>query len=368
LEGSLVAIEVKTGNVLALVGGRDFHSSRYDRVTQARRPPGSAFKPIVFAAALERGYAPGNVLDALDAPISTASGDWLPEGEHEASQYTLRSALKVSSNRAAAQLMQRVGISSAIDISRRLGITSPLPVVPSLALGTGEVTLLELTAAYAAFANRGLVASPRFISRVEDRYGQVLWEESALTRRALSESTAFLMSTMLADVINGGTAAAARRAGFRLPAAGKTGTSENYADAWFVGYTPKIVAGVWFGYDRPSTIQRRGFAGVVAVPAWADFMKRATASDKAEWLAMPAGVERVEVCRLSGQRAVEGCRLAATVEQVVWEASDTGVPYPRVIPAGGVFEEYFAVGTAPWDTCAIHSAYAAFDSRDGLQP
>jgi penicillin-binding protein 1A len=170
-----------SGDVLALVGGRDFAASSFNRATQARRQAGSAFKPIIFAAALERGYGPGTLLQHLDRPIAAAGGPWLPSGQNERAEYTLRRALRVSSNRAAAALLQQVGISTALYYASRMGISSRLPPVPSLALGTGEVTLLELTAAYTAFANQGSVASPRLITRVEDAEGRLLF--SAPERR-----------------------------------------------------------------------------------------------------------------------------------------------------------------------------------------
>ena len=154
LEAALVAIDPRTGHVLALVGGRDFHTSSFNRAMQAKRQPGSAFKPLLFAAAIEQGYTPSSQVTGMDTPIHTAQGDWLPSGEHEATSYTLRQALTVSSNRAAARVMQLVGIPTTQTYARRLGISSPLPAVPSLALGTGEVTLLDLTSAYGAFANK----------------------------------------------------------------------------------------------------------------------------------------------------------------------------------------------------------------------
>ncbi len=300
--------------MLALVGGRNFSESPYNRATQARRQPGSAFKPIIYAAALERGYAPGSMLRDLDTPIGGYGAEWLPGGEHENSEYTLRSALQVSSNRAAAQVLQHVGIGAAVDYAHRLGINSQLPSVPSLALGTGEVTLLELTAAYGVFANEGMLAAPRFISRIEDANGLTVWSSPVDSRRAVSSTTAFLMSSMLADVVSGGTASSARGAGFTRPAGGKTGTTDNYADAWFIGYTPHLVAGVWFGLDTPAPIMNRGFAGVVAVPAWARFMKAATTNDKPDWYAVPADVEKVAICRLSGARATDACRHAHPID------------------------------------------------------
>ena len=372
LQGSFVAMDPITGDVRALVGGRDFRASSFNRATQAHRQAGSAFKPIIYAAALERGYSPGTVLRDLDAPIGEGRDSWLPTGGHEQSEYTLRGALKVSSNRAAAQLLQQVGVSTAVYYAQRLGIESQLPMVPSLALGTGEVTLLELTAAYTAFANHGSVASPRLITRVEDGSGISLYTAEERHTQAISPTTAYLMSSMLSDVINAGTGAGARAAGFKLPAAGKTGTTDNYADAWFVGYTPHLVAGVWFGLDQPAPIMRGGFAGVVAVPAWGRFMKAATSGDKPDWYEMPGDVEKVAICRLSGARATEACRHQADVYTV---ANGSGSPQlvpvdamsdqddvqrARALPPGQspVYEDLFPIGAVPSDLCPLHNPSA----------
>jgi len=296
------------------VGGRDFHDSRFNRATQARRQPGSAFKPLLFAAAIEQGYSPGTVIDGLTNPIAAVGGPWLPKDGHgTAETYTLRRALTVSSNRAAAQLMRTIGVASTIDYARRFGITSSLAPVPSLAIGTGELTLLELTSAYSAFANDGMVATPVLVRRVDDRTGERLWQTRVSTHRAVSSETAFLMSSMLGDVVQRGTASVARTLGFKLPAAGKTGTTDDFRDVWFVGYTPHLVAGVWFGFDVPSKIMNEGFAATVAVPAWATFMKQATANSKPDWFKAPAGVRRVTLCRLSGQLATDECRLQGEV-------------------------------------------------------
>src|SRR5690606_16263198 len=178
-------------HVIALVGGRDFHESSYNRATQAHRQPGSAFKPFVFAAAVERGWAPGTKLTSLDTPIG--DGTWMPGGDHEAESYTLRRALTVSSNRAAAQLMQQVGMSSTLYTARRMGIESDLPAVPSLALGTGEVTLMEMVSAYGVFANEGVWTRPTMITRVEDGDGNEVWSAPFDQRRALSTGAAYLM-------------------------------------------------------------------------------------------------------------------------------------------------------------------------------
>jgi penicillin-binding protein 1A len=358
LQGSLVSMDPKTGDVFALVGGRDFAASSFNRATQARRQAGSTFKPIIYAAALERGYAPGSLLRDLDTPIEAGpGGEWLPEGEHERSEYTLRGALKVSSNRAAAQLLQQVGVTTAVHFAHRLGIGSELPPVPSLALGTGEVTLLELTAAYSAFANAGWVATPRLMTRVEDADGVAIWHAPEQRKQAISATTAYLMSSMLSDVVSSGTAANARAAGFRLPAAGKTGTTDDYADAWFIGYTPRLLTGVWFGLDRPAPIMRGGFGGVVAVPAWAQFMRDATKGTKPQWYSMPSDVEKVAICRLSGARASEACRhpewyapVVASSFSPAWHESAS----ERELEEPPVYEDLFPVGSVPSQPCPMH--------------
>jgi membrane carboxypeptidase/penicillin-binding protein len=316
------------------------------------------------------------VLARLDEPIMTDRGPWLPGGEHERTEYTLRTALKISSNRAAAHLLQQVGIGQAAYYAQRLGIASQLPSVPSLALGTGGVTLLELTSAYGVFANHGLAVAPRLILRVDDRDGHAIFDDPGAVHQALTPATAFLMSSMLADVLTSGTATGARAAGFKLPAAGKTGTADNFTDAWFIGYTPHLVTGVWFGMDKPAPIMNRGFAAVVAVPAWAEFMKQATAKDPPDWFDVPPDVEKVTICRVSGLRATDGCR-HGTVAPGYVQAGLTelpGVPVgdsaavgtsghavaPAVAarPAFGVYDEYFPIGAAPSETCPVHGTHA----------
>ena len=355
LQGALVALDPTTGHVRALVGGRDFLESRFNRAVQAKRQAGSAFKPFVFAAALEAGQSPATVITNLNDPILTAQGEWVPEDEHTtASSMTLRTALRTSSNRAAVQLLNTVGISNAVQYARKLNVGTP-PSVPSLALGAGDVTLLSLTAAYGAFADRGYVRVPTFIRRVEDSEGKVLYTETGGAERAVSESTAFLMSSMLSDVINHGTAYRARQAGFTLPAAGKTGTTNDYVDAWFVGYTPKLVTGVWIGFDQPKSIISNGYAGELAVPIWAGFMKAATKGQKADWLERPANVTGVNVCRVSGKLPNSGCD---SVEVV----SRDGFVETRSM----IYTEYFVKGTAPGNVCPLHEAPSFLDRIAGV--
>jgi penicillin-binding protein 1A len=236
-----------------------------------------------------------------------------------------------SSNRAAVHLLQRVGLGPTLDLANRVGLEE-LPRVPSLALGTGEVSLLDLTSAYTAFANGGVLQPPVFVRRIEDHTGRVLYRGESIGRRVLSESTAFLMASMLSDVVNHGTGYSARQAGFTLPAAGKTGTTDDHSDAWFIGFTPRLAAGVWVGYDRPQPIGRRAFASVVAVPAWARFMKQATDGSKSEWIARPSGVVHIRRCTASGALATEYCELH-----------------------GEVVDDLVSIGRSP-DLCTLHNS------------
>ena len=343
LEGALVALDPQTGEVRALVGGRSFESSHFNRAIQAKRQPGSAFKPFVFATALEQGWSPASIVDRLDEPIQTLQGAWMPEDEHATTpSMTLRTALRTSSNRAAVRLLEEVGIPQTVDYARRLGVGS-VPSVPSLALGSGEVTLEGMTAAYATFASGGLHRVPQVIRRVEDGEGEVVYQAPVEAERVISENTAFLISSMLSDVINYGTAWQARRVGFQLPAAGKTGTTNDYVDAWFVGYTPKLVTGVWIGFDRPRTIIGGGYASDVAVPLWGRFMKAATKGDRPEWFRTPKGLIGVAVCRISGMLPDGGC---SDVEVV----SDSGEVSHRSM----VITDYFPRGKAPSQVCPLH--------------
>jgi 1A family penicillin-binding protein len=351
LQGALVAMDPETGAVRAMVGGRDFPESHFNRATQAKRQSGSAFKPFVYAAALEAGYSPASVITDLDLPISTLEGAWMPEDGHSsATSMTLRSALRISSNRAAVRLLGAIGIPAAVSYAQKLNVGTP-PSVPSLALGTSDVTLMSLTAAYGAFANEGMVRTPVLVRRVEDRDGKVLYADAGKSQRAITEATAFLMSSMLADVINAGTAYKARQSGFTLPAAGKTGTTNDYVDAWFVGYTPHLVTGVWVGFDQPQTIVPNGYAAELAVPIWGAFMKTATKGDKPDWFARPANVVGVNVCRLSGKLPNYGCTNVVT-------ADENG----NLASKSLVYTDYFVKGTQPTTSCPLHPGGVTIDA------
>ena len=257
---------------------------------------------------------------------------------------TIRTALRTSSNRAAVRMLETVGLERTVSYAKDMGVGT-VPNVPSLALGSGEMTLASMTSAYAAFAHNGIVNDVVFIKRVEDQEGTVLFQANANPRRAISETTAFMMATMLADVIDAGTGFRARSVGFTFPAAGKTGTTNDFVDAWFVGFTPKLVSGVWVGFDKPRTIFKNGFAGQLAVPMWARFMKEATKASGPVWFEPPPNVVAVEVCRLSGDLPVAGCRNAASVG-----------PTGEVAYKSMVYTDYFVRGTEPTRTCAIHAA------------
>ena len=344
LQAALVALDPTTGEVRAMVGGRNFDQSRFNRATQARRQAGSAFKPFVYASALEQGFTPANVITGLDTPIATLQGAWVPDDHGGSGAMTMRAALKTSSNRAAVQLLQQIGIPTAVRYAQRLGIGG-LPEVPSLALGSGEVTLISMTSAYSAFANQGMFTAPALIRRVDDSSGRVLYMSSTREDRALSEATAFIMTSMMSDVINGGTAWQARRVGFTLPAAGKTGTTNDYRDAWFIGFTPHLVTGVWIGYDMPRTIIANGYAGELAVPLWGRFMTVATRNDKPDRFTMPATVVPVTICRLSGKLPTAGCESAVMFDR-------DGNPTDRSM----LYTEYFVRGTEPTEYCPLHSS------------
>lgn len=347
LQGALVAIDPRNGHVRALVGGRDFDDSTFDRAVDAQRQAGSTYKPFVFAAALEAGMDPATQLTDLNATVRVSGGRWRPNAERgdESDVMTMRAALRTSNNRAAVRVLERVGLNEAAAMATRLGLAPP-PRVPSMVLGSGEVSLLGMTTAYTAFANGGLIHEPVFVRRVEDRDGNVLWQHQSDSRRALSETTAFLMADMLADVVNRGTGARARSEGFTLPAGGKTGTTDDYKDAWFVGFTPSLVTGVWTGFDRPRTIAPGGYATSLAVPIWARFMKDATRSDSPSWISPPPDVVSVQVCLRSGLRPTDGCELATLTEHT----ADDGVGY-----------EFFHAGHEPTEFCPLHGGRSFFE-------
>ena len=290
LQAALVAIDPATGNVLALVGGRDYQRSPFNRASRSRRQPGSAFKPFVFAAALERDMSPVTVLAGDGEPV------------------TLRSALIESNNDAAMLLQQAVGTRSVLRLASDVGLPN-LPDVPSLALGAGVVTPLAMTAAYSVFPNGGFAVRPRDIIRVRDADGATALQQRVETERVISPQVAFQMVSMLSDVVDRGTAAPVRRLGVRFPVGGKTGTTDDYKDAWFVGFSSSIVAGVWVGFDRPEPIGRDAYGARYALPIWADFMQRAARVRPPAVFERPAGLQEETLCAITYRKPVDGCPL-----------------------------------------------------------
>ncbi len=310
LEGAFVAIDPATGNVLAMVGGGNYARSTFNRVTHGRRQPGSTFKPFVYAAALELGYSPVSVLKDLDAVSAPAAGDpeWSPhnaEGE-SATTLTLREALVESNNVAAVALQQSVGSAAVLRLASTAGLEN-MPDVPSLALGTGVVTPLDLTAAYTMFPGGGVVVAPRGILAVVDGHGDEVFSSEIRSRRVMGEPAAFQMLTMLRDVVDRGTGSQARTLGVKGPVGGKTGTTDAYHDAWFVGFSSSIVAGVWVGFDTPASIGRDAYAARIAVPMWSDFMKRVAVARPPAPFPVPPGLTTEDLCRVSHVRPVEQC-------------------------------------------------------------
>ncbi len=313
VQGAFVAIDNRTGDILALVGGKDFSRWKFNRATQAMRQPGSTFKPFVYVAAIAEGLHPSDKM--YDTPIALTipgSDVWSPQnfdGEF-LGEMSMRKGLAMSRNLIAIKLLQMIGPPKAIEYARKFGITSPLTPNAALAIGTSEVTLLELTSAYTTFANVGIHVEPRFITRVVDRYGNVLEENNVSPRRSVADAgETFVTLSMLRSVMDDpqGTAASARPRGFTRPAAGKTGTSDNFADNWFVGMTPQITAGTWIGYDDKTSIGYNQAGSTNALPIWVAFMTAAHENLPVEDFIEPAGVIHQTVCAESGKLATSAC-------------------------------------------------------------
>jgi 1A family penicillin-binding protein len=309
LQAALVALDPHTGNLLAMVGGSDFATTTFNRATRSRRQPGSAFKPFVYAAALERGLSPVSKITGLkQVAIAAPQGVWIPRDERatEQDEMTLRAALLESSNAAAVLLQQQVGSGPVLRLASDLGVEDQ-PDVPSLALGSGLVSPLDLTAAYSVFPNLGYRVRPRGITAVFNASGDRVRQVHVEREQILSEQVAFQMVTMLQDVVDRGTGAAARRLGVRGAVGGKTGTTNDYRDAWFVGFSSSVVVGVWVGFDQPERIGAGGSGARAALPIWADFMRRTARRLPADPIAPPANLRPQEMCTISYQRPVQGC-------------------------------------------------------------
>jgi penicillin-binding protein 1A len=313
LQGAVVALDVATGDVTAWVGGRDFRHSRFDRVRSSRRQTGSAFKPFVYAAALAKGHVLTERLP--DEPIQIALDRrrvWEPknyDGEYDG-EVTMREALVRSKNVPTVRLAESVGLADVAEAARRSGILSAIDVTPAMPLGTVALNPFELATAYGAFAGLGQAAEPRMVLRVEDEEGQeVMAAAPPRVHRLLDAGVAFLVTNVLEDAVDRGTGTAVRAAGFSAPVAGKTGTTNDSTDAWFVGYTPQTVAAVWIGFDEPRRIMGAANGGRLAAPVWGRMMRRATAGRPStpRWKA-PANVVQAWVDGPSGVPLAAECR------------------------------------------------------------
>jgi penicillin-binding protein 1A len=330
-------MDARTGDVLALIGGRDFDDSQFNRATQARRQPGSAFKPFVYTAALSAGYPPSHRL--MDRPLRYVLDNgrvWEP-GNYDGTfrgVVSMRQALTQSRNVPTVRLANEVGLSRVLGTAEQFGLGN-MPSNPSVVLGTAEVTPLQLTAAFGAFATLGSRPEPRFVSRVLDTNGMIVWSQQPEAHRIVDPAVAFIATSMMQDVVNRGTGTGVRAGGFTGAAAGKTGTTQDASDVWFVGFTPEIVGTVWIGFDRRQRILRGATGGELAAPIWGRMMRRITTSTGG-WTA-PAGIVERTVDEM-GSIVSEGC-----------------------VPQGGTYTEYFITGTAPSGNC-YPQGYAYSDS------
>ncbi len=333
IQGAMVAIDPRNGDIRALTGGRRYERGNYNRALKAKRQPGSAFKPFVYVSALSAGYSPGS--DVRDEPVEVVQGRavWAPANysDEYLGLITFRRALMRSSNAAAVRVSQTIGLRSIIDNAHRMGIDSEIPNYPSVALGALNVTPLELVRAYAPFANGGFRVTPRLVKRIDSREGKVLWSgEVAPLQRVISPADAYELTSMLRAVVDYGTGRPVRDYGAKGMIAGKTGTTNDGNDVWFVGYTPTVVAAFWFGYDEPHSISYQASGGRLASPAWAEFYTRGWKEQPAEgaWQPPPEVSEAIMIDPTTGWIAGEWC------------------------PARKL--EYFKPGTGPRQECLEH--------------
>jgi penicillin-binding protein 1A len=337
LQGAFLAMDPRDGSVRALVGGRQFDDSKFNRMTQALRQPGSTFKPIVYSAAIENGRTPATIID--DAPITlpqVAGDQWTPQnydGKFEG-PIPLRRALYMSRNLPAIRTGMELGEQTVIDMAKRFGITSTIPPYPSIAIGSADVFPIEMISAYSAFANLGVRTAANAIRRVENQSGEVLWEPQPVRAQVMSAPEAWLMVSMMKDVVQRGTAAGSVGSRFFVPSGGKTGTTNDGADVWYIGYTADLVAGVWMGFDRPQKIKGNAQGGELAAPAYTSFMTEIYRRRPAppDW-PRPEGITTREIDRTTGELANPYC------------------------PPDSVVTEYFIAGTEPIQECTVHSPF-----------
>lgn len=310
IQGAMVVMDPATGYVLSLIGGRDYKHSLFNRAVQSRRQAGSAFKPFLYTAAIDNGFLPSDFV--FDLPMIKELGGevYAPKNYDETfmGKISLRQALKMSRNVASLNLCQEVGPFSVVEYAYQMGIESELQPVLSVALGSSGVSLLEMVRAYSTIANLGEKVTPIFIRKVVDRYGNTVYENRIVKQRVLSEPTAYIVLDMLKSVFDpGGTAYYARRTGFQKPAAGKTGTTDDFKNAWFIGFVKELNVGVWVGFDYPKTIGKGASGGALALPIWTEFMKTVCDTTMDYEFTVPEDIEFRYICSESGDLATSRC-------------------------------------------------------------
>ena len=347
LQGAFLAVDPRNGAVRALVGGRDFDDSKFNRATQALRQPGSTFKPIVYADAVQNGRPPSYMLDDSPLTVTDMGGqDWTPQNYDLKFEgpIPLRRSLYLSRNVSTIKLGMELGPQSVIDMARKFGISTPIPPYPSIYIGAADVLPLELVAGYTAFANLGIRTQPFGILRVEDGQGNVIWQPEPVRTPIMSPEEAWIMVDMMKDVVQHGTAyGAVWDAGFHIPAGGKTGTTNDGTNVWYVGYTADLVAGVWMGFDRPQKIKANAQGGVLAAPAWTSFMTEVyrRRPSPPDWPRPEAIITR-EIDVTNGLLANPFC------------------------PAEVRRTEVYIPGTEPIRECDIHTPYGTIDSTGAI--
>jgi penicillin-binding protein 1A len=338
LQGLVVTIEAKTGQIRTMIGGRDFGDSKFNRATQALRQPGSTFKPITFSAALEAGYPLSHVMvdDSLSLLIKPDEPPWTPQNydlEFDGPM-TLRRALYLSRNIIAIKLGMELGEQAVVSEAAKFGISTRVPAVPSIHIGSADVIPLEMIAAYTTFANLGVRTVPNSILRVEDRSGKIIWQPAVRSVAVLDSAHAWLMTDALRDVVRHGTAVGSVGSRINFPAGGKTGTTNDGFDVWFIGFTPDLVTGVWIGFDQPRKIKSNAQGGVLAAPAWTAMMREVyeRRALPAAW-PRPSGLSALDIDKTTGYKATPFC------------------------PKDVHYIESFIPGTEPTGFCPIHSPF-----------
>jgi penicillin-binding protein 1A len=341
VQGALFAMEAQTGRVRAMVGGRDFATSQFNRAVQAKRQPGSAFKPIIYAAALDWGMTPSTII--LDAPyLSSVNPDeeiWRPKNFKETffGPTLFRTALVQSRNVITVKILKQIGVPYVISYAKRMGIDSELSADLSLALGSSGLSLAELTRAYAAFANGGSLVDPVFIHRVVDRHGNILEENAPARKQVISSETAYVMTDLLKAVISEGTGWRSKT--LKKPAAGKTGTTNDLRDAWFVGYTPYLVTGVWVGYDDRKSMNQGETGSRAANPVWLYFMAEAVKNRPSEDFPVPEGVALEKIDAKTGLLSAPHSEKTLTQAYKAGQEPKESSPVPQG-PKSGQFMQF----------------------------